>query len=794
MAEATDPAPFDPFAVEVLLLLSEEAETAEKRLAAILAKDVKVQPQNVTKPLVTKPVWPYEMWLTNYVDSPSEFNRPTRYGLPLSCSSENSQPDHKSNRDQSSSLDTTVDSCESKSVCEESMGHTSPHTKAIASTEPLSAEGITDLLQRSVNMLSDLQQLLSIGTEKYFPSDNGRNETDSAEREQTQTTLQKNSLQKMGDYSKLKAVGEEDLQLPCTDDKSFSLGFDVGLNKSSEKVAPVYNKENLEIETKAPNLKSIPTSVKCEDVVGAPDPGPNFQSVSVVSTVGDAAFDHKDKDKEDTTDSTRMRSEETMKTKLDENSTGIVGSKGNQFNIEETEQDARVTSVDKVPKQKEKIGTFEVHHFKTELQSAVSTQSVLYKTVTKWLPRISIDRLVKTEPIKQLVRGLMNNTIQELQTKHHIFSKCYIIETGSMAEGTKIGEPDEFDFNVTLPMLSDPNIAELLYIKLGIQTRLHDDICDEVLSFLCQFSFFDSSYRHFLMNAYLLQVFRETVRKHLPHGWTMREESDVHMMRVFLKNQTLTLHLQCDPGFVLSIDVCFGIPLNAERLQTVYVADHTHALHLSFIQSECLRMNTGVVAVISRNPLVGARFFFQTEPYKFHGNKSAADCYKLAKHVARSFLPKINKNDCSLCEDTLIPSFYMKTVVFFMMDFYTEMSDWSETQLVNRLIEIFEIIIYGFLNQFKALACYTYINSTKLDFQMKYSPVNGTIKATVGLDNEKPCIIPPMEELNLASSHEDVGTAVKNYWKYMQCEQWTVGDLLQKLIELLYVLKFTETT
>lgn len=204
-------------------------------------------------------------------------------------------------------------------------------------------------------------------------------------------------------------------------------------------------------------------------------------------------------------------------------------------------------------------------------------------------------------------------------------------------------------------------------------------------------------------------------------------------------------------------------------------------------------MNTGVVGVISRNPLVAERFFFQTEPYKFHGNKSTADCYKLAKHVARSFLPKINKNNCSLCEDTLIPSFYMKTVAWFMMDFYTEAGDWSETQLGNRLIEIFEIISYSFQHEFKALAYNTHINSMKLDFKMKYSPTNGNVKAGIGMDNEKPCTIPRMEDLNLASSHEEVSTAVKSYWKYMTCEEWAVGDLLHKLIELLYVLKFTKT-
>lgn len=639
-------------------------------------------------------------------------------------------------------------------------------------------------------MLSDLQDLLSITVEKFSrTSESGRNETDSTNAEETQTILQETN-----ESSRRDTVVEENLQLPYADDKSTPFDFDVGVKKNTENVTPVSENKvySEEKESKELSLKSVQKSAECEVLIPT---GPSCESDHAVSNAFDA-FGLK----EDTTYSTTARAQETMEIRSDENNTGTVEGKESRTKIEESEEleeDIEVMNMDKALKRAQENSTSKAHHFKTELESAVSAQSVLNKTIREWLPRISIDQLVKTERMKQLVRSLMNNTVSELQTKHCIFSKCYIIETGSMAEGSKIGQPDEFDFMIALPMLADSDVGELLYIQLGIQARLHDNIRDKVLSFLGQFSFMDSSYRHYLTNAYLLQVFRETLKNHLPLEWTLREESDLHMMRVFLKNQTLTLHLQCESGpeagFILSLDVCFGIPLNAERLQTIYVADHTHALHLSFIQSQCLRLNTEVVGVISRNPLVAQRFFFQIEPYKFHGNKLAADCYKLAKHVARSFLPKVNKNNCSLCEDTLIPSFYMKTAAWFMMDFYTEAGDWSETQLGNRLIEIFEIISYSFQNDYTALSYNTYINSMKLDFQMKYSPTNGNVKAGVGMDKEKPCTIPCMEDLNLASSHEEVSTAVQRYWKYMRCEEWTVGDLLRKLIELLYVLKFTKT-
>lgn len=291
-------------------------------------------------------------------------------------------------------------------------------------------------------------------------------------------------------------------------------------------------------------------------------------------------------------------------------------------------------------------------------------------------------------------------------------------------------------------------------------------------------------------------VFRETLRKQLPIEWIMREESDIHMMRVFLKHQTLTLHLQCISGpcqgFLLSIDVCYGIPLDAERLKTVYVSDIHNAGALSFIQRECLRMNTEVVAVISRNPLVGQRFFFRTEPFRFHSNKLAADCYRLAKYLTRIFLPRISKNKCKLCEDTLIPSFYLKTVLSFMMDVYTRAGEWSDVQLGNRVIETFEIIRYSYMSYYRVLSYYSQINSMRMDVKMKFNPATGALKVGEGMEDEKPCTIPNMENVSLASSQVNIDTAMQSYWNYMESEEWTVGDLLTKLIELLYVLKFTK--
>ena len=787
-----------PFHIEAMILAEEESTTSEKRLKARFLKDVKIKKRNSKNPMVKRPVWPYEYWVTNYTDSFDledsstwDFNPQTQRSVSLNATSE-SQASQKGDWDHFSSLETKQN--ELNPVTYEA-------NTAKESTPDHSSEGMNDATQRAINLLSDLQDLTSVVLKIY--SEAGGKKLTVKEGRKAQATLAEGNPdiskpEVMDEHQQREAKGNN--QFPgITPDNTLSVNLNSNSNafkgseeQSTDSPTEESNRQSKEIVAKELTLKNTSLAGECEV------PLATEESDAEQSSEGGNAqedLDTLDCINKDTCINVEVRSEETLvETKIGLKKIGADDSKERQPTIVESEQDTGDRYMNKTLKCDREINAPEISHFKSELQLPVSQHSVLHHFIQKWLPRISIDEAT-SQYIRHLVRSLMDKTILELQEACPIFSNCYIIETGSMAEGTKIGHPDEFDVNVALPVLADPHMAELLYIKLGVQTRLHEQMSDKVLSFLSQFSFVDTSYGKLLTNAFLLQVFRDTLRKHLPVEWEMLQESDMHMMRVFLKNQTLTIHLQCTSGrhsgFTLSIDVCFGIPLNIKRLQTVLVGDVYHAGHLSHIQSECMRMNTGVVAVISRNPLVGQRFFYETELHRFHCNNLAVDCYKLSKHVANMFLPKIKKNNCSLCEDTLIPSFYLKTAVVFMMDVYTDEKDWSGVQLGNRLIEIFEILYHCFLHQY--LASYSYINNgLQQERAMKYNPTNGSLKVGIGLDGDKPCTIPCLEDLNFASSHRDITIAVENYCRYMQSEEWTVCDLLHKLTEVLYVFKFTE--
>lgn len=729
MAEGRETFPL--FDVEVAMLMMEELETIQKRSTAILLKDVKIQPKDATKALVSKPVWPYQLWMGNYDDS--EFAS-AKSLWELQGDTKENQPLQVSNLDQGNSVALATRSCDGE-ICEADSTSDSTSTDQANSSPNF----------QSLTALNDLVSVVLKFAQTFAESGNGSARAD--------------FMTADGDHEKTGAT-----------------------RRTSEVSVTEYEStaEQLKTVSQDPNVKrTFPATIECESKVGIKTPDIEKSFVSVPD--------------EQVCEDPTMQSEETIETTPHQKTTGNGDCKESPVKTKDLEQNR---FLDVAPNSGQEINSSKIPHLKSELESPVSTQSFLYNSIKSWLHNACIDTCSKSDCIRQFVRSIMDVTVQELQANYFIFFKCYIVETGSMAEGTKIGHPDEFDFTIALPVLADLDIAKLFYTQLGIQTQLHSRAFDKVLSFLHQFPFVDSSYSHIHTNAYLLMVFRETLRKQLPIEWIMLEESDIHMMRVFLKHQTLTLHLQCISGpcqgFLLSIDVCCGIPLDAKRLQTVYVSDMHHAVYLSFIQRECLRMNTEVVAVISQNPLVGQRFFFRTEPYRFHRNKLAADCYRLAKYLTRIFLPRISKNKCKLCEDTLISSFYLKTVLSFMMDVYTKAGEWSDVQLGNRVIEMFEIIRYSYMSNYRALSYYSYINSMKVGVEMKYIPDTGALKVGIGMEDDKPCTIPNMESVSLASSQVNIDTALQSYWNYMESKEWTVKDLLTELIEFLYVLKFTD--
>ena len=143
MADGRGTSPVPVPEVEVLMLLREEVETIGKRSTATLLKDVKIQPKDATKALVSKPVWPYQLWFGNYDDSECASEK-SRWELQDDIKEK--QPLQVSSLDQGNFVDQATRSSEGE-ICEaDSTSDSTPNDQASSSPKLQSLTAINDLL------------------------------------------------------------------------------------------------------------------------------------------------------------------------------------------------------------------------------------------------------------------------------------------------------------------------------------------------------------------------------------------------------------------------------------------------------------------------------------------------------------------------------------------------------------------------------------------------------------------------------------------------------------------------
>ena len=423
-------------------------------------------------------------------------------------------------------------------------------------------------------------------------------------------------------------------------------------------------------------------------------------------------------------------------------------------------------------------------HYSIDYDIPVKLSSAFSGFINHWLSFSSLKNAVNIAYVSNNVHKIIQETVDEMIERYEIFTGSYLVPTGSMAENTRILKPDEFDFMVVLPLLAEAEIADFICSQNGIEIEVRQAVIDKLFRFKEDNISVDAKLKWPLTNAILLETFRDTVAKHVPPGWRILPESKIHSMRVYLKNQTLTFHLLCDTRgcreLDISVDVCFCVPLSTDMIDNIKVGDTFHAESLCYIRNQQVKMDTQLFAVVSNNPLFCGRFYFLQEQEIFQQKPREANCYRLAKYVAHAFLPKLQKSNCPLCFDTIMPSFYLKMALFYMCDYYRDLQDWGDEQLGNRLIEIFDILRHSLQSVAGHVSYYMVINSSKLDDKAQYNPSDGTLTLGIGMEATKPCTLPDSEEILKSVTTVEVTEKALEYWEYMKTMPWTFGSLLEK--------------
>ena len=320
----------------------------------------------------------------------------------------------------------------------------------------------------------------------------------------------------------------------------------------------------------------------------------------------------------------------------------------------------------------------------------------------------------KADQVKCDVEQMLDKVVTELQSKYAMFRGCHLSGMGSTYEGTKVGSPDEFDFLIELQPLVDMGIikfknltAEKSFVLNSHGFQLQDselrdyDILDRTF-FQDIFDDFKDSDANISSSSneakmtdgeFIRELWYNVESKiakllieYLLPGWTWLDQ--VPGFSTLAMTQMLMWEC-CDTRLFVHIDLCISLPVSfptqvdlMEELKGVPIIGTKEFLTGNLDKPVMIFRSDGK-ARLTRCHFEMA--IWQNIPTE-DGRKTV---YRIAKHVVAKYMPK-KYNDEIFRMESFIPSYWIKTILFYMFVYYRKDEHWIPDLLAERLMEVFK--------------------------------------------------------------------------------------------------------
>lgn len=381
-----------------------------------------------------------------------------------------------------------------------------------------------------------------------------------------------------------------------------------------------------------------------------------------------------------------------------------------------------------------------------------------------------------------------------LAEKHKVFHHYNIIEMGSMGEGTKIGNPDEFDFMVELPCLNEalevlePPIYGFLKsdeIKpLGIKKRkLFEDFEDIDQN--------EEKDQDFLKRVwYAIQIETANILEtNAAHGWKWLDTVPTFMTGL-AQTHTLLFSGEKWNQMVVHVDLClcfkpqdFSNPMdiNQEILDKTRPGIPTPSTKVEERHDYLILRSDGEAR--------WTRAVREKEIWcKYSSNNGRKVTYRCLKYAVSTCIPR-KYNEALFRTEPLVPSYWIKTILYYIMTYYWEDAFWTEDKIATRFAESFLMLIKCLTE--KNLSSY-FIPHNVLS---KFFP---TLVKSSDLEEEYSNILEKLEVLNDAISSQPVEFKDRNVFQLLKKKAEEISKLetengrFKSVIELCYFYAYND--
>ncbi|MEW8546885.1 MAG: hypothetical protein AB2693_25500, partial [Candidatus Thiodiazotropha sp.] len=408
--------------------------------------------------------------------------------------------------------------------------------------------------------------------------------------------------------------------------------------------------------------------------------------------------------------------------------------------------------------------------------------------VNTFLKAIDMPDISETPEAKEISADLlqvMKDTLDYLSSKYKVFDKSYLLPVGSNAENTKIKKADEFDFAVILPCLAEKDVYSLLlrkesvYSDPDIKMLAHDISDDDPKEVILNFQ------------SYLKLLWSSAMSSYMEPDWEILDtgcyQDDVSIAGTF--------HVQRKrDNTQVDLDVCFWIPLDAEKL----LAAPDELRQRDYLLANSLDDKGLVYAILPRDgnisiSLNSVRFAMsrleKQALHRYGPGNGRLNCYRLCKCVVSSLVPKFKKREnCHLCYESLISSFCLKNVVLYMAANHKKDEFWTDKQLPNRVAEVFSILSFCM----KANACE--ISAFFSPYEMRiasFSQFDPETRCIVDrchefvFEKESACLLPDIQPILDKMNDTAARKILTDYDKFLSSTEWQFPEVICRLSEVL---------
>lgn len=407
---------------------------------------------------------------------------------------------------------------------------------------------------------------------------------------------------------------------------------------------------------------------------------------------------------------------------------------------------------------------------------------------------------------------MIEDTVERLRKTHPIFQNCRLIPAGSVAEGTKIGLMDEFDYLLVLNIFSDRRLFETHFNRnfTLILTESSDYSKHIVAALPEMFEPSEVTNKLCLTNirSVLVDIFMHDFLSNMFPGWTYwTPEGEVCSSDI-----ATTLHLTSQNYNIdIDVDLCLCIPVSKDDcIRAIKTSkDDKNATFFEYLNlladttAKCLE----IYAIVGSNvdvfhlkttasritiPMLESESFKQCDP-----GDGRVQTYRYVKCLARTFLPKRTQLfGCPRCCHSLVKSYDFKNIVLFMIKNHPEDEFWVPENVCCRLVEVFDLLqrclpvddpdraapistccTPGDV-RIESIATYRQDTiASKEKSNLLYTP--DSHKPVYGLGST------PEYSDSIKTDVSDIDSIVKTYFEHLKKDHWETFELVAKLCNTL---------